>query len=324
MTSESNKPWYCRKGRGDRERTERLIAARKEREARQSEANKKNARFFNDWDRQSQWLTPSSGKRSVPRKVGSGVPYDLDFDPSYKKKVVSTKKEKSEYVSEEVTEIYQKFLELKRRSRNLRSDEIEISHQLENLLVLQKNIKDKRENWVIKDNKLYYNRFAKDRLRAKIFLVSEQLNFYHVVIECLVKSTMMDDLHKEEADQMNSIIESSLEIIDAYVHSNDRRNSEIILLYNEEAEKIWLNYQILYENEEKGSSRVVDSVIGAFFDVLKCKLEENLKNQENVLMEESQTLKNMSYLVKHYEQDEKLHSLLDLEIDELVKSDDKF
>lgn len=324
MTSKSNKPWYCRKGRGHRELTERLIATRREREARLSESNKKNARFFDDWDRQTEWLSPLSGKRSVPRKVGTGAPYDLDFDPSYKKKVVSTKKGNFEYVSEEVTEIYQKFLDLNCQSRALRNDEIETSYQLENLLVLQRNIKDKRENWIIRENKLYYNRFAKDRLRSKIFLVSEQLNFYHVVIECLAKSSMMDDLHRDEADQMKSLIESSLEIINNYVHSNDRRNSETILMYNEEAEKIWLNYQIPYENEEKGSSRVVDLVVGAFFHVLKCKLEENLRNQEKVLIEESQILKKMSSLVKHYEQDEKLRLLLDLEIDELIKSEDKF
>lgn len=231
----SKKAWYCRKGRGDKERIEKLIAARREREARIAQNNQKNHSYFSNWQRQTEWLTHSNEVcKNKPDKICKlAVPYDLDFIPTAKREHLISNKitSKLKAAKEELKLKLVAFQECSELGETLKKEGDKLCYQIESFLTLKKALQDKQENWAIKQRKVYYCRFAKDRLRSKIFIVCELLNFYKVTVECLSKLCLDDYIGKREKEELNSLVSYSLEIINSYIQLYQQKNNELIPIY---------------------------------------------------------------------------------------------
>lgn len=235
-TKTTRKAWYCRKGRADRERIDRLIAARREREARIAQNDLKNHSYFSNWQRQSEWLSHSNHllKSKASRIPKITVPYDLDYPLKSREDTVVTNKiiAKLREAKEKFKSKLVVFNELDRTGDKLRNEGDKLCYQVESLLALRKTLKDRQESFGIKEHKVFYCRFAKDRFRSKIFVVCEQLNYYKAIIECLGKSSSVEEyIGGREKEQLDLLISSSLEIINFFMKLYQQKNSELIPIY---------------------------------------------------------------------------------------------
>lgn len=235
----SNRPWYYVKGHGNREYIERLIASKRDKEARQSEFRRQTSDYFDRWQLQNEWMgrkgskkqTANSNQTNSAGKFHSKVPYDLDYEIDDDPKRSESIKLKRNKARKELKVLLEQLIDLEKEAKESEEQQLFLIKQIENLLLVRRQLKDKQENWSIRGKKMYYKRFAKDKMRLKSFLICEQLNSYKIVIQCLSKSIPTVFLSKREKEELYGVIESSLNIINMYLDINYKRNYELIPLY---------------------------------------------------------------------------------------------
>lgn len=243
----ANRPWYYVKGHGNRENIERLIATKREQDDNRYQLRRQNSDYFDKWQRQNEWidrkgfkkssLNKSTGNLNVGEKVRKSavfkVPYDLDYEPvDYgPKKIEETISSKRLTACQDVKALLEHIIAAEKESKKLEDEETFLTKQLEDLLFLRRQLKDKQENWTIREAKLYYKRFAKDKLRLKTFLICEQLSNYKIIVESLSKSVNTLSINDKEKHELIGLIRSSLDIINMYLDVNYKRNCESIPLF---------------------------------------------------------------------------------------------
>ncbi|XP_015784039.1 trichoplein keratin filament-binding protein-like [Tetranychus urticae] len=325
----SNRPWYYVKGHGNREYIERLIASKRDKEARQSEFRRQTSDYFDRWQLQNEWMgrkgskkqTANSNQTNSAGKFHSKVPYDLDYEIDDDPKRSESIKLKRNKARKELKVLLEQLIDLEKEAKESEEQQLFLIKQIENLLLVRRQLKDKQENWSIRGKKMYYKRFAKDKMRLKSFLICEQLNSYKIVIQCLSKSIPTVFLSKREKEELYGVIESSLNIINMYLDINYKRNYELIPLYNEEAEKKWLECESNWERERSIWYNLVDRVIEAFFTTHKYQLEDNLESLEILTEKRIALLDQMLVFSEKLKQDNDLMVILSEDMDHLIDND---
>lgn len=234
----AQRPWYYVPGRKDL--TEKRIARRREKEAIRERVNLSNANYFNKLDAQVKVHKQWEKKRSLMKTLPS-EPYGGDFmKPDYSRvlpKVPSERVEKE--IKQKRFEVQNEFSKLIQEARRreieaekLNDDEVMLVMQLKQLYELKVSMLEKCQVWSIKENKLAFVRFARDRLRKKVFLLCDQLNSYKVVVEFMQQINIGGHLLSEqELEKVNEVSEGALKIIDMYLQLNQTRDSEFQLLF---------------------------------------------------------------------------------------------
>lgn len=89
--------------------------------------------------------------------------------------------------------------------------------------------------------------------------------------------------------------------------------------FSEQAENRWQQFESVYEEDRQVWSSIADNLMECFFLILKCKLEENLSQQEIYCDKKSKALEELIKLIRQFELDADLLCLPELDVNELAK-----
>jgi hypothetical protein len=230
----ANRPWYYVKNR--RDLMDKQISKRREKAAFKNDVNNKINDYFNKWQFQNQliehWnMSDAKFMKKTKVPICLRVPFDLDFDPSLTKEEKIQIEHKISSTNKKLKCQLKELIEFEDNVEHILDQERFIIDRIEQVLDMKKSLDDCRDHWTIKESKLFYTRFARDKLRLKAFLALEELNFYQMMIEALIHSSIDEIIRKEEAQDLNSIVQQSLQMIKAYSDLNHERNAQYSLLY---------------------------------------------------------------------------------------------
>lgn len=231
---ESRKPWYYVPGRKDL--TEKLLSRKREKEAQREQVCSETNKYFNRCNAQSKLYKQWENQKSLvhyKKEDGEGLP-PFDVDETY-----YPKRDAFEHFDE--ARVSEAEESLKRSVQEIRRVELSAAAlKAKGELYLQRikcNVSTgteytgRCEAWKVKEKQLAYIRFARDRLRRRVFLLLEQLQFHKGVLDSLFSA---DDGHVftiAEDVQLIAIVESASKLLDTYFHLNTQRNYEFVCMF---------------------------------------------------------------------------------------------
>ena len=236
----SRHPWYYVPGRKDL--TEKLLSQKREKDALREETWKSASNYFSKCNIQNaihrKWQNDKSLiKYQKDKKVITDPPYDTEPRKTRPKSGRSKKEEKD--VREEYNQAFRTmakqldgYYKLQHEFKQLQKTEQQITSQLIDLKEIDQLLSERQDFWKIKEKRLDYLRFGRDKLRQKAFLLFDQLDYYKSIVESIKNIHIgREFLPVCEAAQVAEVTENVIKIIDMFIQLNTQRNYEFQLLF---------------------------------------------------------------------------------------------
>jgi hypothetical protein len=227
-------PWYYISGRKDL--TEKNISSKRERESQQHQKCVDNNQYYVKCENDSKLFDKWNQNKSLVKYhlKSTKPPFDV-IEHKFDSKNIRLNKEIERKYIESNKKLSQMMNEFKKLDENYfkleKSRNILIS-QLNEIQNIKKSIYEKQEFCELKEKRLLYIRFGREKLSKKVFLILDQLIYYKIGVQSIQDLNIKNELlSAEESNQISEVIDKALKIIEMYIQLNQNRNTEFQLMF---------------------------------------------------------------------------------------------
>ncbi len=227
-------PWYYVHGRKDL--TEKNISSKRERESQQHQKCVDNNQYYVKCDNDSKLFDKWNQNKTLVKydKRSTIPPFDTIESKFDSKNIRLNKEIERKYIesNKKLSQMMNEFKKLNENYSKLEKSRNILISQLNEIQNIQKSIYEKKEFCELKEKRLFYIRFGKEKLRKKVFVICDQLICYKVGVQSIQDLNIGNELlSAEESNQISEVIDKALKIIEMYIQLNQNRNSEFQLMY---------------------------------------------------------------------------------------------
>ena len=226
----AQKPWYYVAGRPDI--AEKLIARRREKEDSRHREWSSTASYFNHCDAQSKMFKTWEEQNKVCNghtKLPSRPPYGVD-DEAYRIKLTKDEECRVSQIKSFVKDIKTDIEDLQSKEGELQIDEERLKMCLNVTIDLKKDFEVQTQLWQIRTNNIQSMRVVRSKLRYEVFLILDKLFYARESIQTVLE-LLKDVLSTKDYEDLRTCSMSALQLLDALIASNRKKNIGFSNLY---------------------------------------------------------------------------------------------
>ncbi|XP_046915888.2 uncharacterized protein LOC124496415 [Dermatophagoides farinae] len=322
-------PWYYVPG--DKYSTEKRLAYKHESNSNRQIQNERINKYYRKWNQETKLLDNWDQNKSLVKHHRSMQ--NLTDPPFYIEDDIQIEFDRKQYDNhvQKVATIFRQYHQAAKDYRtnfidtNMAVDYLLRQAELDELIEEKRNIFFSQWNrYVIQCNGGSNYNYQSDPLRQICFAIRELLHFYKSLVDDNLKrlNSIIDEklFTATERNELGQLNDRCLQIIDMYLNLNESRDGHFQTMFCEEREKQWHEQCDRWSEEIQVWDTLFIKLFDSNYQLIYDRLDKFLQQQRNLLHDRLIKLEQLQHLIRDIEHDDRLQSILHIDIDQLLQN----